>query len=277
MPGQPTQRGWLERLNPLAKLGAALPQSAALVLLDAPPASLATALLAVFLLCWGTRPHLRTVLLATAAATLTLTVLVAAISMWSAPERTAVGGWSDTVLLGAGAAGPITASTLGVAAATALRLAALVALTGLAGARTSRTALVRALTDQLRMPYRIGFAVYAASGFLGRFRAELATIRDAERVRGGRRRHPISRWPQRGVLLLASALRHADHMALAMESRSFGAFPDRTRRITSVWRWSDTAWLTTGLLIAATTLALTAAGLVPNTAALLHSLRSVGT
>ena len=64
----------------------------------------------------------------------------------------------------------------------------------------------------------------------------------------GRLRGPL----EAVVPLLASSIRHADRMALAMESRAFGAHPTRTERTPSRWRPRDTAFtLTLWLLTAA--------------------------
>jgi energy-coupling factor transporter transmembrane protein EcfT len=48
------------------------------------------------------------------------------------------------------------------------------------------------------------------------------------------------------VPLLASSIRHADRMALAMESRAFGAHPTRTERTPSRWRVRDTVFTLAG-------------------------------
>jgi energy-coupling factor transporter transmembrane protein EcfT len=46
------------------------------------------------------------------------------------------------------------------------------------------------------------------------------------------------------VPLLASSIRHADRVALAMESRAFGAHATRTERRPSLWRVRDTLFVT---------------------------------
>jgi energy-coupling factor transporter transmembrane protein EcfT len=62
------------------------------------------------------------------------------------------------------------------------------------------------------------------------------------------------------IPLLASSIRHADRMALAMESRAFGAHPTRTERHPSRWRARDTVftlvlWLLTAALFLGSALA----------------------
>ena len=147
------------------------------------------------------------------------------------------------------------AGALQVGFATALRLAAIVALSLLAGLSTSGPDLVRAMVQQLRVPYRIGYTALAAFRFVPRFGHELEVIRQAHRVRGAHGgRGPfaaIARWAGYLVPLLAGAIRHAERVALAMDARAFGAYPDRTERHLVPWRARDTVFVI--LFLAAST------------------------
>jgi energy-coupling factor transport system permease protein len=72
-------------------------------------------------------------------------------------------------------------------------------------------------------------------------------IRAAHRVRGtDTRRGPIAA-VRRGIgysiPLLASAIRHAERVALAMDARAFGAHDTRTERVVSRWRVRDTVFV----------------------------------
>jgi energy-coupling factor transport system permease protein len=106
---------------------------------------------------------------------------------------------------------------------------------------------VRALVQQLRVPYRIGYTALAAFRFVPRFGHELDVIRQAHRVRGAHGgRGPfaaMARWWGYIVPLLAGAIRHAERVALAMDSRAFGAYPDRTERHIVPWRTRDTVFI----------------------------------
>jgi energy-coupling factor transport system permease protein len=134
-----------------------------------------------------------------------------------------------------------------VGLATALRLAAILALALIAGYTTTGPDLVRALVQQLRVPYRIGYTALAAFRFVPRFGHELDVIRQAHRVRGAHGgRGPfaaMARWWGYIVPLLAGAIRHAERVALAMDSRAFGAYPDRTERHIVPWRTRDTVFI----------------------------------
>jgi energy-coupling factor transport system permease protein len=121
---------------------------------------------------------------------------------------------------------------LGVA--TALRILSIFSLTLLFAFTTDSQDLVRALVQQWRLPYRLGYGALAAYRFVPRFSRELSVIRDAHQVRGvgdgGRLKGRYERLRRYSVPLLAGAVRHAERVALAMDARAFGAHPTRTYR-----------------------------------------------
>ena len=136
----------------------------------------------------------------------------------------------------------LTDSALTVGIATGLRLAAIMTLAFIGGLTTDGTDLARALVQQLRVPYRVGYAALAAIRFVPRFGRELDVIRQAHRVRGVGG-FPPTRWLRTVIPLLAGAIRHAERVALAMDARAFGAHPDRTERHLVPWRRRDTAFV----------------------------------
>jgi energy-coupling factor transport system permease protein len=82
--------------------------------------------------------------------------------------------------------------------------------------------------------YRVGYTALAAYRFVPRFRHDLDLIRQAHRVRGvSGGRGPVAgirRASGYVVPLLAGAIRHAERVSFAMDSRAFGAHPTRTER-----------------------------------------------
>jgi energy-coupling factor transporter transmembrane protein EcfT len=92
--------------------------------------------------------------------------------------------------------------------------------------------------------------------------AELRQLRQAQRVRGvasGGSPVAVMRGASAAVVpLLAASIRHADRVALAMESRAFGAHPTRTERRPSRWRPRDTAFVLAGWVVTAAVLVLAA-------------------
>ena len=115
--------------------------------------------------------------------------------------------------------------------------------------------LVRASVQQLRVPYRVGYTALAAFRFVPRFGHELDVIRQAHRVRGSHGgRGPLAalaRWWGYIVPLLAGAIRHAERVALAMDARAFGAYPDRTERHLVPWRPRDTTFVVAFWIVSA--------------------------
>jgi energy-coupling factor transport system permease protein len=121
-------------------------------------------------------------------------------------------------------------------------------------ATTSPTDLVLSLIQNARFPYRLGYGILVAYRFLPMWRTELETIRAAHRIRGvGRRRGEMRRY---AVPLLASAIRKAERVAMAMDSKAFGAARSRTYyrrlRVTAVdWAMlAATIVVTVGILLA---------------------------
>ncbi|WP_413354814.1 energy-coupling factor transporter transmembrane component T family protein [Microbacterium sp. 1P06AB] len=244
---------WLERLSPLAKLAGPLPAMLLLIFtrdLATPAVFLGSAYVLVLS---GARLTGRVALLLFVAVPVGAAVIGLALSLWADPERVdqavpilSVGDW--TLYLGA----------IEVGLATGLRLAAILALGFIAGLTTTGSDLVRALVQQLRVPYRIGYTALAAFRFVPRFGYELEVIRQAHRVRGAHvGRGPvaaIARWWGYIVPLLAGAIRHAERVALAMDARAFGAHPDRTERHLLPWRRRDTVFTAVFWIASATAL-----------------------
>ncbi len=240
---------FLYGLNPLAKVAGFAPAMILLVFVRDLATPAAFLVLAYALILVGARVTLRLIALLLAVAVGMLAVGVG-FSLWvdaglvdgTAPMFT-IGGW--TLYSGA----------LVLGFATALRLGAIIALALVGGLTTSGSDLVRASVQQLRVPYRIGYTALAAFRFVPRFGHELAVIRAAHRVRGYHGgRGPFARIA-RGwgyiVPLLAGAIRHAERVALAMDSRAFGAHPTRTERHLVPFRARDGVFTVATLLVSA--------------------------
>jgi len=169
-------------------------------------------------------------------------ILTIAFGLWVDPSR--IHDHRAVFTIGAF---PFTRGALAVGLASALRLAALVVLALIGGLTTKGADMARALVQQLRLPYRISYTAIAAYRFIPRLRDELLLIRRAQRVRGTSGGWGVFAYVRRALAalipLLASAIRHADRMALAMESRAFGAHASRTERRSMPWRRRDTVFV----------------------------------
>lgn len=254
-------RFWLHHLNPLAKLVAVIPAMALLVAtrdLVTPGVILA---LSYLLILSGARMGRRLIAMLAIGIPVAIGVLMVGFAVWIAPGQVAdtpvalqLGDWR------------LHQGALVIGLATAVRLAAILALALIGGITTRGPDLVRASVQQLRVPYRIGYTVLAAYRFVPRFGYELGVIRAAHRVRGhgfGGRfggRGPIARLV-RGwgyiVPLLASGIRHAERVALSMDSRAFGAHATRTERHLVPWRPRDTVFVVAVIAASALVFALT--------------------
>lgn len=233
---------FLHHLNPLAKIVAPLPAMAGLLFTRDLPAPLAFVVLGFVLILFGAR--VRAAVVVGLLVVLPALVLVFGLTfgLWTDASRLA-----DQRILFAVGAFHYTAGAFAVGLATSLRLAGVVVLALIGGLTTAGPDLARSLVRQLRVPYRIGYTAIAAYRFVPRFGTEFALIRQAQRVRGvapGRGPAAAARRAFAAVIpLLASSIRHADRMALAMESRAFGAHSTRTERHPTPWRVRDTAFV----------------------------------
>lgn len=233
---------FLYALNPLAKLAAPLPAMLLLVFVRDLSTPLAFLALAYGLLLVGVHFTARLALLLFLALPVAVAAIALGFAVWT--DVSHVRHTTPVLQLGAWV---LYSGALEVGLATALRLAAIVALTLIAGLSTTGPDFVRAMVQQLRVPYRIGYTALAAFRFVPRFGHELEVIRQAHRVRGANGgRGPfaaIARWSGYMVPLLAGAIRHAERVALAMDARAFGAYPDRTERHQVPFRRRDVVFI----------------------------------
>lgn len=221
----------LHRLNPLTKIMATAPVILFLALTTDPwtPAAFITlfGLTTVFLGNVPLRRYLKTI------APLLLLVTGFLITYPLAVDPARVAGTAVAFQLG-----PFEVRWGGLifGLATALRILSLILGTLLfvltTHLTTHSTDFIRALVQQWRLPYRIGYSAMAAYRFIPLLNSELAVIQSAHKVRGISDRGGLSaqydRAKRYAVPLLATAIRKAERTALAMDSRAFGAFEHRT-------------------------------------------------
>ena len=114
----------------------------------------------------------------------------------------------------------------------ALRMCTIIMSALLFSLTTSFNKFVGALVQQCKVPYRIGYSTMAAYRFVPMLNFELAVIRAAHKIRGisdrGGLKTKLKQAKRYAVPLLSTAIRKAERTALAMDSRAFGAFKDRT-------------------------------------------------
>jgi energy-coupling factor transport system permease protein len=246
---------FLHGLNPIAKIASPLPAIIALLFTRGLAIPLAFTVLALALLLVGARLSGRVVAALLIATPAGVALVGLSLGLWVDPARVdAAGPAASVVLFGIGD-WTFTLGAYLVGVATALRIAAILMLSLIAGLTTTGPELVRAVVQNLRVPYRIGYTALAAFRFVPRFGHELDVIRQAHRVRGAHGgRGPfsaIARWFGYIVPLMAGAIRHAERVALAMDARAFGAHPDRTERHLVPFRARDVVFIALFLVASA--------------------------
>jgi energy-coupling factor transport system permease protein len=216
----------LGRTSPIVKLGIAIGWLAGLALTLAwgPPLALA----AVAIIAGVLLGSVRVGDLARSIAPLWMAAL--GIGLFNALFSTSNG---DPTAASAVQVGPlritVEAATNGVALA--LRVIAIATVGAVFTLTTDPTRLADALVRQAHVSPRFAYGALAAYQAIPRFSEDLATLRQARRIRGLR-----GSWhPRLLVTLLVLAIRHGDRMALAMDARAFGSGPRTHYR---EMRWS---------------------------------------
>ena len=145
----------------------------------------------------------------------------------------------------------ITEAALASGVGLGLRLIAVGAVGAVFILTTDSTRLADSLVQQAGLSPRFAYGALAAYQAVPRFGEDLATLRQARRLRGLR-----GGWhPRLLVGLLVLAIRHGDRVALAMDARAFGSGP-RTHYREVDWGWLDLGVAVGGAVVLAVALAL---------------------
>jgi len=138
----------------------------------------------------------------------------------------------------------IAVEAVGGGVALACRVIAIAIVGAVFSLTTDPTHLVDSLVQQARVSARFAYGALAAYQAIPRFGEDLATLRQARRVRGLR-----GGWhPSLLIGVLVLAIRHGDRMALAMDARAFGSGPRTFYRVAR-WSWQDVIVAVEGVLI----------------------------
>lgn len=130
--------------------------------------------------------------------------------------------------------GPLTVYQAGVlyGLSLALRISAILLLSMLFTFTTDPADFIRALVQQWKVPYKIGYSALAAFRFVPMLQNNLRIIQAAHKIRGiSHKRGPRAWYDQTRrylIPLLAIAIRQAERTALAMDGRAFGSLSTRT-------------------------------------------------
>ncbi len=146
----------------------------------------------------------------------------------------------------------VTTESLRTGITLGLRVLTIVLFSYLFAATTDPRDLTLSMVQQARLPYKMAFGLFAGFRFLPFMGTEFETIRAAHRIRGvGEKRgwrgtyRELRRFT---IPLFASVIRKASQIGIAMESKGFGAYEDRTYLREIRVTWQDVAFLL-GLIV----------------------------
>ncbi len=151
----------------------------------------------------------------------------------------------------------VTEESLRVGLTLGLRVLTIVLFSFLFAATTDPRDLALSMVQQARLPYKLAFGLFAGFRFLPLLGTEFENIRAAHRVRGAGRgrgwRGALNELRRSLIPLFALVVRKANQIGMAMESKGFGAYPDRTYLTEVRITWRDIVFLcgVTLVLIAA--------------------------
>lgn len=226
---------WLGRRNPVGKLAALLLITAALIAtIDAVSAAVVTAACFALLPAAGIR-------LGTFLRRIWIFAAASAAAVWGAALAAEESG---SVLMNLGVT-TVSTGSLELGLALGARAFAIVLPSVLIFSTTDPTDLADALAQQLRLPARFVLGALAAMRLLGLLAQHWTTLGHARRARGLRRQ-----FLSQSFGLLVQAIRMATRLAVAMESRGFGA-GERTWARAASFSGADALVLIGGAAIAA--------------------------
>lgn len=126
----------------------------------------------------------------------------------------------------------VTSDSMMVAASLALRSLCFTALSFMFVLTTDSTKFMLSLMQQLKLPPKLTYGILAGYRFLPTFKHELEILRQAHKIRGiGKPKGVKQRLLQLRrylIPLMANAIRKAERVAIAMESKAFTGSPDRS-------------------------------------------------
>ena len=234
-PARPT------RINPVAKLAAALVIAVGLVL-SVDWVSALTALGLEVILVLALRVPLRSLL--TRGAVLMLAAGLTAITILLYGESSGAVHWHFLLIT-------VSDGSITLALATFLRVLAISLPSVFLFIDTEPTELADGLGQVLRLPARFVLGALAGVRLVGLLGQDWRYLGYARRARGVADQARIRRAAGQAFALLVSAIRRGSMLATAMEARGFGAYPTRTWARPSPFGWRETALICTAFVIVA--------------------------
>ena len=239
---EPVRTGPLATLNPVAKLGAALIVTVAL-LLSIDPVSAGVALLLELILLAFARLPVRVVLARTAPGWIAAPLAGLTTLLYGQSSGTVYVQWWAV---------EISDGSVALALATMLRVLAIGLPAVLLFITIDPTDLADGLAQLLRLPARFVIGGIAGLRLVGLFAEDWRALTLARRARGVAESGAIRRFLGQSFALFVLSLRRGTKLATAMEARGFGAPGARTWARPSVFRSRDWLALLVAVLVAVT-------------------------
>ena len=237
---QPLRTGPLATLNPVAKLGAALIVTVAL-LLSIDPVSAGVALGLELVLLTLARIPIRSVIARTAPVWIAAPLAGLTTVLYGQRSGTVYVQWWAV---------EISDGSIALGVATALRVLAIGLPAVLLFVTMDPTDLADGLAQLVRLPARFVIGGLAALRLVGLFAEDWRALTLARRARGVAESGAFRRFLGQSFALFVLSLRRGTKLATAMEARGFGAPGTRTWARPSVFRGRDWAALVVAALVA---------------------------
>ncbi|WP_431247310.1 energy-coupling factor transporter transmembrane component T family protein [Leifsonia xyli] len=238
---QPLRVGPLATLNPVAKLGAALIVTLALLLSIDPVSAGVALLLELVLLAFAGIP-VRTVLARTAPVWIAAPLAGLTTLLYGQVSGTVYVSWWAV---------EISDGSIALALATTLRVLAIGLPAVLLFVTIDPTDLADGLAQLVRLPARFVIGALAGLRLVGLFAEDWRALTLARRARGVAESGALRRFLGQAFALFVLSLRRGTKLATAMEARGFGAPGRRTWARVSVFRGRDWVALAVAALVAA--------------------------
>jgi energy-coupling factor transport system permease protein len=237
---QPVRSGPLATLNPVAKLGAALIVTVAL-LLSIDPVSAGVALALELVLLAFARMPVRVILARTAPVWIAAPLAGLTTVLYGQSSGTVYVQWWAV---------EVSDGSLALGLATTLRVLAIGLPAVLLFVTIDPTDLADGLAQLLRLPARFVIGGLAGLRLVGLFAEDWRALTLARRARGVAESGALRRFLGQSFALFVLSLRRGTKLATAMEARGFGAPGARTWARPSVFRSRDWLALVVALLVA---------------------------
>ncbi len=171
---------------------------------------------------------------------ITIGVPIPGTTVFSLP-RISLPSWMPGVRIG----GDVTLERISSALSEGVIICAIIVVFGAAASLTSPHRLLRVLPIYM---YEFGVSVVIASTVLPQLVTSFTRIRTAQRLRGQSTKG-LRSYRRVAIPLLEESLARSLDLAAAMDARGYGVSRKRSRYRPIKWRLSDTAVVTTGLIV----------------------------